>query len=483
MKKSSPLSEIFHASNFVINRRFDLITPIVFLLIVNSLYLPNIYFPKRDALFVFQEFYYFYNNLFFNGELARWIPYYAYGLPSNYDQIDSLTPVSYLAFLIGWVFKIKDVLFLFKLSLLGEQLVLLTGMYLLSWRLFSNRLTVFVVCLGVLGSTYWLDLIYFHFRFFYLFPLATYFFLNFFATKRPEFFWLGAMTMLAWFMGVPSYFIFLWIFIFFIIFLWMIISDKEILRPLFKPSVTNVLLFLIVLAIGLCIYYHLQSFYQFIQITNRQRGLKTGLGAFLTYGAQPDTKDHFVIGQYLRSFMLGNISQAYLGLLLLAFWLLALLKERSKIFFVFLSATIALIWLSSSGIFSVLCYYFFPLMPYYRHIDPLYFCGFIKILILICAGFGCEYFWQGKLKTKAYLILAAVVIFVFVLDNSKVTSDALVALWYSEDHFGDLVKQATDPTSVLFRMNIYLAVIALMIALAAGGYILKKMRRIPILNN
>jgi len=118
--------------------RIDFALLTLFVIISQYPYFSNTFVPAHDSMYGFELFYYFYNNLFFHGEIAQWLPYDTFGLPTNHDQIFGLSFVNYIVMFIGWLLQIKDVLILYKVSFLGEQLVLLTGMYLLCSLLFER---------------------------------------------------------------------------------------------------------------------------------------------------------------------------------------------------------------------------------------------------------------------------------------------------------------------------------------------------------
>ena len=86
--------------------------------------------PVHDSMFNFEMFHYFYNEFFYNSQPAQWIPYYNFGFPAHYFYLYILTPFSYLAMLWGKIFHVTDVLYLFKISLLLEQMIFLLSMTL-----------------------------------------------------------------------------------------------------------------------------------------------------------------------------------------------------------------------------------------------------------------------------------------------------------------------------------------------------------------
>ncbi len=376
---------------------------------------------QHDTMAVFQIFYYFYNELFFHGQLAQWAPYGTFGLDANFLQL-SLSPLSYLAILSGWLLKIEDVLLLFKVSLIAEQMLFLTGMYLLSRFLFSKRSTIFLICLGGIGSSVLYYQIYFNFRIYYLFPLITYFI--FFALHKTDArsLWFASIIGLAWLLGNSPYFICLWGLVFSIMFTsYTFLTKKNGLWPaILKPNLKNLSLFCIAGLIFTIYLYFLKHASDFTVINTPLRDLVSGrnnLLTFLIYGSKAKLDmliqcfifgwpAHLPLGQ-------GVDNSVYIGLLPLLFFVWAVIRVRNRIFLSILIAAFALVWLSFGGLFTVLVY-FFPGMAYYRHIGLVW--GLAKIMFLICAGFGLDDFWTVSLKKKISLLFFIVLIFVFILD-------------------------------------------------------------------
>ncbi len=384
-------------------QRWDFAVLALSVVLINLPYLPDVYVPTHDSMYGFQLFYFFYNNFFFHGEIAQWMPYDSFGLLSNHEQLAFLTPFNYLAGLIGAVVRFENVLLLFKLSILFQQFIFLLGMYLLSRLIFFSRATTFIVCLASFscGADLYYQLYYF-FSIFYMFPMAAYFLLMFFKNKQPEYLWLTGITVMFWETGEVIYHICLWFFVLTVIFAVLWPRQKDVFKCLFKRSWANLALFLVFLSLVISFYVLLKDFIVSVDLRSRDAGGHNSLGMFLTWAGIYD----------LGSFVRWEIFQRPVGFLTLVFFVFALFKVRGQIFLAFASAAVGILWLSFAGIFAILVYYF-PLMFYYRHIGYTY--HFLHILILIVAGFGLDHFWQqgGRQKIKTILILLAGLIFVF----------------------------------------------------------------------
>ena len=92
---------------------------LILLLLINWPSFNPHFVPVQDAMNTFNMFYYFYNEFFTHGHLAQWSPFNAMGQPAHYTQILSMTPLSYFFTLMGTILHIKDVLWVFKISLLA----------------------------------------------------------------------------------------------------------------------------------------------------------------------------------------------------------------------------------------------------------------------------------------------------------------------------------------------------------------------------
>ncbi len=384
--------------------RLDFLTLVLILLLINLPYFRQAYVPTHDTMCAFQFFYFFYNQFAFHHEIAQWMPYDSFGLPSNHEQLSFITPVSYLISLIGYFFHSEDVLFLFKCSIVLQELIFLLGMYLLSRLIFQRRITTFIVCLGSLSSG--ADLYYqwsYYFGIFYMLPMTAYFLLRFFQQRQPEFLWAAGLTVMFWETGEILYHISLWFFILTIICFVYWNQDKGIGRCLLKRSWTNAILFLILLSIILGFYVHLKDLLTHVVLRSRDEGAHNSLGMFLTWSGIYD----------MGSFLHWEIFNRPVGLFTLVFFIFSLINVKSLHFFAFVSVSLALLWLSFGGIFAI-GVYFFPLMSYYRHIGYTY--HLIHILFLIVAGLGVDHFWSVQIRTKASSILLILLILVFMVD-------------------------------------------------------------------
>jgi len=406
------------------------------------------FIPLQDTFNGFNIFYYFYNHLFFSNQLAQWVPYGVYGMPTGLDQVANLTPLSYLLMFVGYVFRITNVLNLFKFTLLAEQAVFLLGMYFLCRFIYKKRSTVFFVCLSAVGSVVCYTQIFFNFHIYYLLPFVIYFWLLFFNRKQSGFFWVGCLTCLLWMMGCNPYYaglIFLWAFFFLMTFLF---RDKQCWRMLLERSKTNFLFFILFVSF-LCVFvYFLKDTLDYVSMISRSRNYSghVELSTFLSWGGNLD------LSRLFKGFLfpapafirLGSFydNTLYIGLASIFFFLWALWKVRNFYLFAFLIPAIILLWLSFGGAFACLVYHFVPFIAYFRHIGLIG--SLIKIFILIIAGLGFENFIDAPWKRRMYGFFTISALLIFVYDSFHWSQQEVVNLDFLRFSFRGLLNRSED---------------------------------------
>ncbi len=401
----------------MINFRF--LSLFVLLILINIPFFDRSHIPRDDTFSVFEIFYFFYNHFYFHHEIAAWNPYNFYGMPTGYGQLMALSPPSYLCFLVGTILKITDTLFLFKLSILLEQCILLFGMYLLCEQIYKYKFIGFLVCLSIITSANWYSHIHFNLRILYLLPLIYYLFLKFFLNRKVQYFWLGSICFLISLFGNPAYFLFLWIFILFFTFLIFIIDDKTILNrfeSFNRISVVLVGLVLLLTASLAYIFYDARQFSDLVSMSRQTNGAND-INTFLVYGE----KNNF---STMVDWIFLQKERVYIGILPVLFYFLAFYKINRIEQKAFLIASIVVTWVSFSGIFSVASYYF-PGMAYYRHLGHTY--GIIKILVLISAGFGLENYLSWDVKKKTQYLWWFLFLSFFFLDGLGVFKEYFIS--------------------------------------------------------
>jgi len=384
---------------------------------INLPYLKSTFFPIVDTLLHFHIFYHFYNELFYHGHIAGWFPYGAFGMPADFLFLLQ-TEASYFFMAVGALFRITNALALFKGSIVFEQLIFLTGLYLLSRRIFKTKSAAFAVCVGAVACTVWYSQIFFNFLVYYLLPFALFFLISFFEDRRPESLWMCGIVCIAWTMdGVYGLILCFYLLAFLCVFL----SFRH--WPAWKSLLTrrrsNLIFLALFLALaGIFIYYRINSLNDlFFTLQGRDAiTKKTDLQTFMTFGGNPQPMHVlwcFLLGwpTYLPNVGCIMDNTLYIGLLPLAFFIWALFHVRSSLFWG-VTTLIALLVSFSFGSCVTKAAYYLPAMNMFRHVGLVY--SLVKILILLGAGFGWENFWASP---KRFRLMSAIVLGMAILAN------------------------------------------------------------------
>jgi hypothetical protein len=116
-------------------------------LLVNLPFLsPRLIFV-HDTLVKFNFYHYVYSQLFFDGELPRWVPYIYYGLPADF-LLFAIQPTDWILLPIGWLLGVTDAMLLFKIGMILNQGLFALGMYLLCRRYYERALAVLLISCG-----------------------------------------------------------------------------------------------------------------------------------------------------------------------------------------------------------------------------------------------------------------------------------------------------------------------------------------------
>ncbi len=175
----------------------------------------------HDGFELFSHQYYFLNSKVVYGQIPLWTPYMTQGTPTwwyfTYSRIDMFTNM--LMLFSKWIRNI-NFLPLFYGGLFFNKFILLTGVWLLAKRYFTNPVTKFFVASTVMASTIALNQSSFTLSLFYGLPLIIYLLHCFFDALNWK--WLFCVIFLLYYLYqyllfclcyVPGYF-----FIFFRIF-------------------------------------------------------------------------------------------------------------------------------------------------------------------------------------------------------------------------------------------------------------------------
>ncbi len=420
-------------------------------------YLRSALIPIHDTLYVFTFAYPFYNEWYLYGQIAQWFPYSTYGLPANFYQAWAFTPVHYLVMLIGSLFRIEDALVIFKAGIVSEIAIYLLGFYWLSRSLYADKRTILLICLSAVASVVWYSNINVGFRFYYLFPLTAYFLVSFYKERRPEFIWMAGLAALFWWVqGSVLYHVMGGVFSFFIFLVFLFASSKNLWKVLFSPTAKNGIYFFVFVSLtGFLAFYYKQSLNNvaFYAPGRETESGVTTLSSFLIYGGVADWeklfKGFFFASPPFIKFGTHLDLAIYSGVMPVVFFIWAILRVRQKLFLAFLVTAIALAWLSFGGNFAKLCYYF-PGMAYYRHLG--FMTGLVKVIVLICAGFGLDEFWRSSLARRKQIAAASLWFFFFMIILFRDAREDFLKHWaWINEKF--ILGDFSNPYAVMFLIG------------------------------
>jgi len=427
----------------------------LFVIASNAAYFDARIVGINDTFYNFANFQIFYSELFFHGDLARWYPYGSYGLQADYEQIASLSPLSYLAGGLGALLRVPDALWLFKLAVLGEQLVFVFGVWRLGRMLFATPATVRVLTLAAAGTTVWYAQQWWDLRIYALLPLLLSFLFAFADGRRARDLWLAGLTGAVWSLGGLPYWIPLWVLTLTVIGAVAVRDRRATLRALVHQTPRELaLLGVFVVGVGAYVWFLLHALDGTV-LRAIGRDPLTGqviLKSFRSYGGSANlvvVANALLFGWPLHlPWGSWADNSVYLGLVPVLGLGVALRRERSRPFLALLAGVFVLVWLAMGGVFTTLVYYL-PGFAYFRHVSLTF--GLVKVLLLIASGYGLErLFTTGgpRLATPALWLITAVI--------------ALELLAASPQLFGPKSWQWLDSggAHVLVRLGIYGALLA-----------------------
>jgi hypothetical protein len=408
--------------------------------------------PVEDSLYSFDMFAYFYSEFVTTGDIARWLPYGMYGVPASFDQAICLSPMCYLAGLLGALAGCRDTVLLFKLAILGEKGLFLSGLYLLSKRIYSTRLCRLLVGTAAIFTMSWFTQLWWDWRIYYMLPWMFYFLVLFTERQDPFWFWVTGITALGTLLGSLIYFAPVLLFLLTVFGCCLAWEQPRALRSLFTLSWPAGLALLVFLAFagayGWQVYHCLDDVALMVFARDSQSG-RVAMEFFLTYG---DSTISQLLSGYLTGWPPYADNTHYIGLLPLLCALWGMLHLRTPLFWAFLITAFSLIFLSFGGVTTRLVYYF-PLMSLFRHIGLVY--GPVRLLLLLCGGFGLDRLvrwisaWRKGAQPPSFCYLPAVLLAAWLPLELRAGS-ALHGLFERWDA-GVLEEPSASPSICTFR--------------------------------
>lgn len=372
--------------------RLTLLILVAVVVLINLPFITRHFIPGHDGKVALAVFDYMYGNWLFAGELPHWMVYGFHGLNAAAFQVAFLSAASYLSFFWGKVLGVTDSLTLFSVTLCVEQLLFLLGFYLLSRRLFRERLTVFCICFTAVSLIAWQDQPFWNLRLFCLLPLAFYLILRLRHDGAGYCGWLAGIVFILGSEGA-SYFYIFWAFLLTVFSLAVFGGGFGSLKAMFQIRVANVvaaILFVCLALVFLGVLSHVFDNFKFGS-PGRSASGKVALSTFLTYGGSnlSDMLSALLMPSANMNDTSGRSGMTdYVGLICFLCFPLALIYRRnSRLIYPFLITLAVVAALSLGGIFATLIF-FLPGMNMFRHVGFLP--PVIKVLVLIVAGFGFD---------------------------------------------------------------------------------------------
>lgn len=381
------------------------------------------FYPIHDTLFDFQLFYTFYNELLINNIVTLWSPYHVYGGTFDF-YYSAFSSSQYFLAVIGKLFNIKDVITVFKLSILFEKFIFLLGVFLLSKKIFTNKKIVIYIGIGALLTIFTGIQIGFNFRIYYSIPFVLYLIRCFFQEKKIVY--LLYLILFGFFstFGAVLYIIPFHILIYVVYIGFMVYQFRfpkiEISKHKFILFGTTAILFILLFFMADFIFNLLNG--MALHTVGRDVDGKIKYDSYLTYVSYSNPAFLLEALYAIPSIFASNIPDVvfFIGYIPIIFFIYAIIKVKNITMY-FFSSIIFILFLESisySSFIAPFLYNFFPGIKYTRHIS--YLTPILKILILFVSGFGFNYFRINRIEEKSYNHLIYIgfglIILVLVLD-------------------------------------------------------------------
>ncbi len=322
-----------------------------------------------------------------------------YGIQGSFLQLVALH--------VAPLLKHADLLSVYHAGLFADEMILLTGTWLVASRFFEPP-AAFFVTVSVVGSCVWLDQPYWNFRLYYAIPLVLESGHRFLDTGRWRWFLCTANLLALQTIGNLPYFIPIASFSVFAYFTWYTAANHHVVwgrvRALRWGASAGVAIVLAAMSFVVA--------YECITIgTEELVGYNVGrtvdgttsLVGFLTFGGLTNADKWLELVLRVSPWLDNTL---YAGMLISPLVLCGVVSaDRRRIHFVLLAGTLALFTLATPV--STALFFAWPGMKYFRHIGLV--SSFVKVLLCFVAGIGFERLFelQNSRQDARRLVLAA----------------------------------------------------------------------------
>jgi len=420
----------------------------------------------HDGFQYFTTQWYFLNNAVQSGEVAQWIPYMTEGTVATFWYGVQASFCQNVLMFCGKLLSHFDLLHLLYWGVCVDELILGAGSWLLCRRFFRSRLTAVFVCTCVVGSSLWLDQVYWNFRLYFAVPLILHFGHQFLETAKWRFSFLCLNLMAAQTLGNLPYFIPVTSFVVCAYFAFYAACNWPEVWPRLRGLRWR---WTSLVWIGLALLSFLAA-YKYLtigtdQLVNYNKGRNaeqmTELRVFMTWAGELGWRhwSEMVLG--LNSWLDFSL---YAGMLTVPLGVLGVLViKRQRLHLLLLAIIIALFAQATSV--SVALFYCWPMMQYFRHlslVSPL-----VRVLLCFVAGAGFEWLFLQESKrgrrVAAHILLGAAMLVVATClvrladpPRARRCITWLVVNWYAAPP-----RQVTEVAQVISRLH-YSAAMALL---------------------
>ncbi len=363
----------------------------------------------RSATTVFSSSrfrYYFLNNAIQAHEVAQWIPYMNQGTVASIWYGIQATLLQSVLIHLPWLPRGTDLLAIYHFGIFVDEMVLLTGTWLLARRFFSMP-AVFFITASVVGSSVWLDQPYWNFRLYYAIPLMLELGNRFLETGKWRWVFLTLNLMAVQMMGSLPYLIPVVSFVVCAYFAaYAIVHSRLVLDQLraLRWRVAAVAAIgggiLSLVAAYLCFTIGTEQLVSYNAYRNRDG--TNSLETFLTYGGSTDLGKWIDMALNLSPWMDMTL---YSGILTLPLLPLAVIGLNRRQLHFAIAAILVLLFTLATPLATAL-FHVWPGMKYFRHIglvSPL-----VRVLVCFTAGIGFDWLihQRGRRLAVAGVVLS-----------------------------------------------------------------------------
>ncbi len=328
--------------------------------------------------------YFFLNDAVFSGNIPQWMPYMTHGTVAMWFSAQASIGQNVML-LFAPLLKNIPFNYLFNFNMFIDQLILITGSWLLSSRYYVSPATRFFVVASISASAIWATQVWFNFHFYYCLPFIFYFYHRYKDSGKVRYCALLIALFFLQILGNAVYF-----FPMSLLVICLYIGSCEFLNksksfPLsLKSIIFLVSLFItgIFLVLGLFYFFH-----QDIVHYGYGRGINghVTLDQFMTHGGNLTLNKWF---EMIFGFSPALDFTLYGGILIVIFFIPGIKDAWEKSHRHLIVVFTVLLLIATGTFVAKILYFIWPMMGVYRHlalISPV-----IKIFIILIAGFGFE---------------------------------------------------------------------------------------------